>query len=422
MGRMSDDRSAPGLLRSVGLLPDGPVVWGRPVPAPRGGVFIVELPNPPARAPVSITRVGKWIERVDSLRLDGERPTSKQLAARLGSFWIPNQPVLYIGATDVSVARRVLALATTVLGDRRPHSGGHWLRTLEGLESARIWWARTDASEEYEDALLTAFAAGVGPEDRAALPDAEVILPFANLRTPTGARKRTGLTAALIVEPAEAPAPTRRVVAVPDGAAEGADGQPAPKNRRAAGSAARAGAGTAPRTAATRSPAPARLSAAAIRAQGRPAEPVHLTPEGADRLRAELDELVGVRRPEVIGRIRTAKELGDLKENADYTSAREEQSFLEGRIQAIEAQLRDAVVIEPPAAGSRIGLGSTVTVEAHGTTTTYSIVGTTEADPAQGRISTSSPVGRALVGHSAGDEVVIRTPNGEVRYRVVDIA
>lgn len=410
MGRMSDDRTAPGLLRSVGLLPDGPVVWGRPVPAPRGGVFIVELPKPPARAPVSITRVGKWLERVETLRLDGERPTSKALAARLASFWLPSQPILYIGATDVSVARRVLAIGTTVLGDRRPHSGGHWLRTLEGLESARIWWARTGASEEYEDALLSAFAAGVGPDERAALHDTEVVLPFANLRTPTGARKDTGVTGNLLVEPAGTPAPERRFVTVADGSAEGADGRPAPKVARARV------------TSATRSPAPTRLSAAAVRAQGRPVEPIRLTAEGIARLRTELDELVGVRRPEVIGRIRTAKELGDLKENADYTAAREEQSFLEGRIQAIEAQLRDAVVIEAPAAGSRIGFGSTVTVEAHGTTTTYSIVGTTEADPGAGRISTSSPVGRALVGHTTGDEVVIRTPNGEVRYRVVEIA
>jgi transcription elongation factor GreA len=123
----------------------------------------------------------------------------------------------------------------------------------------------------------------------------------------------------------------------------------------------------------------------------------------------------------VVGRIRTAKELGDLKENADYAAAREEQSFLEGRIQAIEAQLRAAVIIETPAAGSRAGLGSTVTIEAHGEEATYVLVGTTEADPAKGRISVSSPVGQALLGHGPGDEVLVKTPRGEAHYRVVSV-
>jgi transcription elongation factor GreA len=128
-----------------------------------------------------------------------------------------------------------------------------------------------------------------------------------------------------------------------------------------------------------------------------------------------------VRRPEVIARIRTAKELGDLKENADYTSAREEQSFLEGRIQAIEAQLRGARIIETPAAGALIGLGSTVTVETLGEEMTYVLVGTTEADPAKGRISVASPVGQALVGHGPGDDVIVRTPRGEAIYRVISV-
>lgn len=154
---------------------------------------------------------------------------------------------------------------------------------------------------------------------------------------------------------------------------------------------------------------------------GRPADPVHLTADGADRLRDELRTLIDVRRPEVVARIRTAKELGDLKENADYTAAREEQSFLEGRIQAIEAQLRAAVIIETPAAGSRVGLGTTVTVEAMGEEATYVLVGTTEADPAQGRISVSSPVGAALLGHGPGDEILVKTPRGETRYRVLAV-
>ena len=99
------------------------------------------------------------------------------------------------------------------------------------------------------------------------------------------------------------------------------------------------------------------------------------TAEGDARLRAELDELTRVKRPEIIARIRTAKEHGDLKENAEYHAAREEQSFLEGRVQAIEARLRSAVIVEAPAAGHGSDLGSTVTVDDDGETVVYTIVG-----------------------------------------------
>jgi transcription elongation factor GreA len=138
-------------------------------------------------------------------------------------------------------------------------------------------------------------------------------------------------------------------------------------------------------------------------------------------MREELDELRDVRRPEVIARIRSAKELGDLKENADYTAAREEQSFLEGRIQSIEAQLRDAVVIQAPAAGSRVGLGSVVTVETDGDEMRLEIVGTTESSPKDGRISGSSPVGRALLSGAVGDEVTVQSPSGPIAYRIIAI-
>jgi transcription elongation factor GreA len=153
--------------------------------------------------------------------------------------------------------------------------------------------------------------------------------------------------------------------------------------------------------------------------------PLHaegLTAEGSAKLRAELDHLLSVRRPEVIARIRSAKEHGDLKENSEYHAAREEQSFLEGRVQALEARLRTAVIVEAPAHGARVGLGSRVTVEAEGETVSYTIVGASESDPAAGRISSSSPVGRALVGRDVGDEIVIRTPAGERHYRIVDLA
>jgi transcription elongation factor GreA len=146
-----------------------------------------------------------------------------------------------------------------------------------------------------------------------------------------------------------------------------------------------------------------------------------LTTEGAARLREELRVLTQERRPEVVARIRAAKELGDLKENADYQAAREEQSFLEGRVQTIEGLLRGAEIVDAPTAGSAIGLGSTVTVEADGEEITYVLVSTSEASPGDGRISVVSPVGKALLGRGAGDEVVVRTPQGEARYRVVSV-
>jgi transcription elongation factor GreA len=153
----------------------------------------------------------------------------------------------------------------------------------------------------------------------------------------------------------------------------------------------------------------------------RPTERLQLTVDGEARLREELRSLVEERRPEVIARIRTAKELGDLKENADYTAAREEQSFLEGRIQAIEAVLRGAEVVAPPRADDAIAMGSSVTVEADGEQVTYVLVSPSEVDPGSGRISVASPVGRALLGHGPGDEVIVRTPQGEAHYRVVSV-
>ena len=420
---MTPDTSAPALLQSVGLLADGPGQWGRPVPASGPGVFIVELPAPLPAAPTELTRIGKWIERVETLRLDGSRPTSKALAARLAAFWLPSQTVLYIGASEVSVRRRVAAMATTELGDRRPAAGGHWLKTLRNLDTTRIWWAATDATEEYEDALLEAFAAGVPDIERIGLADPVTVLPFANLRRATAARKSTGVTGALVAELVEPPAPPARVVDVPDGDAEGARGEPplARQGRRPVPGRPLVGAprATAPRAARPHGPSPRAEAAAATR---QPSLPEPLTIDGAARLQAELDELTRVRRPEVIARIRTAKEHGDLKENAEYHAAREEQSFLEGRVKALETRLRSAPIVGAPAAGARVGLGSQVTVELDGESTTYTIVGASESDPASGRISSSSPVGRALIAHDVGDEVVVGTPAGERRYRIVSIA
>ena len=404
---------AAALFRAVRLLPDGPALLGRPIRAGGPGVFAVELSAPLPAAPIELTRVGKWLERVPGLRLDGDRPTSRALAARLAAFWLPSRTVVFIGSTAGSIGGRLAALEAHVPGEPRPYAAAQWLRMLDA-PGQRAWWASTDAPEEYEDALLEAFAATVPEAERAALHDPDVVVPFANLRLPSGPRKSHGISAAVL--PAEhAPAgPAPRTVTLLPGDAHGAR-----REKRGTGTLRRAP--QPPRTAAR---ATARPTTGAARA---PVEAVELTPDGLARLRAEHDELVRVRRPQVVARIRAAKELGDLRENADYTAAREEQSFLEGRIQTIEARLRNAVAAAPAGEAPHVVLGSHVTVERSDgddgapESAVISLVGPSESDPGSGRISSSSPVGRALLGRRVGDEVTVATPKGSVRYRVVSL-
>ncbi len=153
-------------------------------------------------------------------------------------------------------------------------------------------------------------------------------------------------------------------------------------------------------------------------------KPVYVTAEGLKSLQDELDELVNIRRPALAKRLHTAIKQGDLSENADYITAKEEQGFLEGRIKELEAMLRNVELIDTN--GSRDGvvnLGCEVTVVEKGydDKEIYHIVGATEADPSKGKISNESPLGRALIGHRAGDEVAIRAPAGEIHFQILDV-
>ncbi|MGH2606743.1 MAG: transcription elongation factor GreA [Anaerolineales bacterium] len=149
---------------------------------------------------------------------------------------------------------------------------------------------------------------------------------------------------------------------------------------------------------------------------------IYLTADGAGRLRAELDVLRGPRREDLARRLRHAVQQGDLSENADYISAKEEQAFLEGRIQELEETLRLAQIVEADAPTGEVGVGSTVVVQEEGQTPqAYQIVGAKEADPRNGRISHESPIGMALMGKRPGEEAVARTPAGEIRMRVVEV-
>ena len=150
---------------------------------------------------------------------------------------------------------------------------------------------------------------------------------------------------------------------------------------------------------------------------------IYLTPEGREGLREELDELVRVKRPALAERLRKAIAQGDLSENADYKAAKEEQSFLEGRIQEIEATLRSAEIIKPTGNSEEVSLGSRVTVVEEGRETPeeFRIVGTAEADPIDGKVSHKSPMGKALLGREVGDVVTVEAPGGEIAFRITNI-
>jgi transcription elongation factor GreA len=145
---------------------------------------------------------------------------------------------------------------------------------------------------------------------------------------------------------------------------------------------------------------------------------VPITAEGLAQVRRDLEELVGVRRPEIIAKIKAAREHGDLSENFEYHAARNEQAFIETRIRELEAIVKNHVIIESREANGLVDLLSTVTfAEDGGPEETYRIVGTAEADPSAGRISFESAIGRALMGRRVGDDVVVQMPGGG-RYTV----
>jgi transcription elongation factor GreA len=150
-----------------------------------------------------------------------------------------------------------------------------------------------------------------------------------------------------------------------------------------------------------------------------------MTMRGAERLREELNELKGVARPRVIAAIAEARAHGDLKENAEYHAAREQQGFIEGRIQEIESKLSNAQIIDPTAlnAGGKVVFGATVTLVEMDTEdeVTYQIVGEDEADIKQGRISVTSPVARALIGKEEGDIASVQAPGGLREYEIVEV-
>jgi transcription elongation factor GreA len=146
----------------------------------------------------------------------------------------------------------------------------------------------------------------------------------------------------------------------------------------------------------------------------------YLTKEGVDELDSELKALIGQRGP-VAEKIKTAREFGDLAENAEYQTARQEQEKVEGRIAEIEHILQNVEIIAKPKADGVVRLGSTVTLK-NGATKKFQVVGTMEADPLEGKISDESPLGKAVLGKRVGDDVEIKTAADVAIYKVIEIA
>jgi transcription elongation factor GreA len=152
------------------------------------------------------------------------------------------------------------------------------------------------------------------------------------------------------------------------------------------------------------------------------AETTYLTTEGAARLKAELEELTGPKREELAARLRAAIQMGDLSENADYHKAKEDQGFLEGRIQELEYILGNAVIIEDNGNKDVVAIGSHVTIQEEDyPEETYHLVGSTEADPSKGMISFESPIGQALMDHKVGETVEAETPGGTIKFKILKI-
>lgn len=151
-------------------------------------------------------------------------------------------------------------------------------------------------------------------------------------------------------------------------------------------------------------------------------KPAYLSKEKLEELRAELDEMVNVKRAEVAARIHEAKEHGDITENAEYEDAKNEQAFVEGRIQALSALIKNAVVIDENHSTTHVQIGSTVTIRSQDGKESFTIVGSAEAAPADGKISNESPVGRALLGRKKGEEVTVSVPAGDYTYKILSIS
>lgn len=147
----------------------------------------------------------------------------------------------------------------------------------------------------------------------------------------------------------------------------------------------------------------------------------YLTQDGVGKLKAELEDLVKNQRAKIAQRLKEAKEYGDLSENIQWDDAKDQQAFIEGRIAEIEHILKNIKIIQSPRKSDKVTLGSTVHLEVAGGVQKYTIVGSTEASPSEGKISNESPIGKALLGKANGEEIEVEVPAGAITYRIAHI-
>ena len=147
----------------------------------------------------------------------------------------------------------------------------------------------------------------------------------------------------------------------------------------------------------------------------------HFTAQGLKELKAELKELVDDKRPKLIDRVATARSHGDLSENSEYTAAREDLAFIEGRVDELEELIAKAKVIRTKGGSGEVKLGCKVTVKVNGKEQTFEVVGEWEADPMEQKISHTSPLGKALLGKKKGEKIEIEAPAGKVKYHIHEI-
>jgi transcription elongation factor GreA len=148
---------------------------------------------------------------------------------------------------------------------------------------------------------------------------------------------------------------------------------------------------------------------------------VQITKKGFETLKTELHELKEVKRPKVVDRLSHARSQGDLSENSDYHNARDELDFLDGRISELEDVINNALIIKAKGNGGEVAVGTSVKLVANGKEHVFHIVGEWEADPAERKISHSSPLGQALIGRKPGDEVEVEAPAGKITYKILKI-
>lgn len=148
---------------------------------------------------------------------------------------------------------------------------------------------------------------------------------------------------------------------------------------------------------------------------------IYITKKGLEELKQELNELVNIKRPKILNEIKTTRDLGDLSENAGYHAAKEQQTFMESRINQIEEIIKNAVVKDENK-GGKIDIGSNVTLQSEGKTHNYSIVGSSESNPVEGKISYQSPIGSVLMGKKQGDSIKVETPMGITNYKIVKVS